>query len=161
MPIIDSDIQIRLSGGSANTNANASLGGAKSTQLAPAGLFDPVTSGEAAAGRTEYRCFYVHNANATLTLESAVAWLQANGSGQLAIGLGSSAINGTEQTVGAETSAPSGVTFSAAANEAAAIVLGSIPPGQHRAVWLRRIVGAGAAAASVTGTVRVKGDTAP
>lgn len=163
MPIINTEIQYRLSGGAANSNPDASLGGAKSSVAAGTNLFDAVSSAEGAAGDVEYRCFYVHNANATLTMENAVVWIQANtpsADTQLAIAVGSSAINGTEQTVANEGTAPTGLTaFSEAANEGAAVALGNIPPGQHRAVWVRRTVNAGAAASNDTATLRVKCDT--
>lgn len=161
MPITASEIQYRLSGGAANGNANASLGGAKSSTAVPSGLFDDVSSAESAAGDVEYRCFYVHNNNGTLALQNAVVWIQANTTGnRIAIGVGTSAINGTEQTVADEQTAPSGVTFSQPANKGSGLALGSIPAGQHRAVWIRRTVGAGAAASNDTYTLRVEGDTA-
>lgn len=164
MPIVANDIKQRLSGGAANSVANASLGGAKSSNDAPSALFDNVSSAEAAAGLVEYRCVYVHNAHATLTLTTAKAWIQANTPSldtTVAIGLGTSALNATEQTVANEATAPAGVTFSEPANEGASIALGDIPPGQHRALWIRRTVNAGAAAANDSYTVRVKGDTLP
>lgn len=163
MPIVSTDIKYRLSGGAANTSQDASIGGAKSNTEASASLFDTVLSAEALAGDVEYRCFYAHNNHTTLTLENAVAWIQANTpstSTTFDIGLGTSALNGTEQTVANEGTAPTGVVFSAAASEGAAIALGNIPAGQHRAVWLRRTVTAAAAAATDTATIRVKGDTA-
>lgn len=162
MPIISSDIKFRLSGGAANSNPLASLGGAKSSVDAGSNLLDNVDSAEAAAGDVEYRCYYVHNAHATLTMLSAKAWIQANtpsGDTALAIGLGTSAVNATEQTVAGEGNAPSGVTFVAAPDEANAVALGDIPPGQHRAVWVRRTVTAGAAAFSDSATLRSKCDT--
>lgn len=161
MPITSTDIQYRLSGGAANSNANASLGGAKSSVSVPSNLFDDVTSSESSAGDTEYRCFYVHNAHATLTMLNAVVWISANTTGnRISVGLGTSAINGTEQTVADENTAPSGVTFSQPATKGAALALGSIPPGQSKAVWLRRAVGAAAAASNDTYTTRVECDTA-
>lgn len=163
MPIVSTDIKYRLSGGASNTDPNASLGGIKSTTDAPSNLFDTVSSAEAAAGDIEYRCEYVHNAHATLTLEAAKIWIQANtpsADTDLAIGIGTSAVNATEQTVADESTAPSGVTFVAAANEAGAVSLGNIPAGQSRAVWIRRTVNAAAAASNDTATLRVKGDTA-
>lgn len=164
MPIIGSDIVYRLSGGSSNSSAAASLGGVKSSNVAPNPLFDNVSSSEALAGDTEYRCFYVHNAHATLTMLNTVAWLTANtSSGDTAIemGAGTAAINANEQTVANEDTAPSGVTFTAAASEGAAIALGDIPPGQHKAVWLKRIVNSAAAASADTFNVRTKCDTLP
>lgn len=163
MPIISTDIKYRLSGGASNTDPAASLGGIKSSTDAPSGLLDTVTSGEAASGDTEYRAIYVHNAHATLTLEAAKLWIQANtpsADTTLEVGLGTSAVNATEQTIANEGVAPSGVTFVAAADEAGAITLGDIPAGQHRAVWIKRIVSAAAAASNDTANLRVKGDTA-
>ena len=61
MPIISTDIQYRLSGGSGNTDVNASLGGVKSSTSVGTGLhnlFDVVSSAEASSGDTEYRCVY-------------------------------------------------------------------------------------------------------
>ena len=161
MPIITTEIQYRLSGGAANSNANASLGGAKSSQAVPLNFFDDVTSAESAAGDVEYRCFYVHNANATLALQNAVVWIQSNTTGnRVAIGVGSSAINGTEQTVANEGTAPAGVTFTQPSSKGAGLALGNIPAGQHRAVWVRRTVAAATPASNDTYTLRVEGDTA-
>lgn len=163
MPIVSGDIAYRLSGGASNSDQNASLGGAKSSNAVSTSLFDIVGSAEASAGDTEYRCFYVHNGHGSLTMLNSVIWIQTNtpsGDTDLTIGAGTSAINGTEQTVADESTAPTSVTFSAAANEGAAIALGDIPPGQHKAVWVRRTVGAAAAAyTSDGGTLRVKCDT--
>lgn len=166
MPIVSADIEYRLSGGSANTDVNASLGGAKSSTVVGSGLynmFDAVASGEASAGDVEYRAIYVHNDHATLTMTAAKLWIQTNtpsGDSVLAVGLGTSAINGIEQTVAGEGNAPSGVTFVAAPDEANAISLGDIPPGQHKAVWLRRTISAAAAAYTSDGaTLRTKCDT--
>ena len=82
MPIVSADIDFRLSGGAANSDPNAALGGAKSsTEITAASLhnlFDQVASAESSAGDVEYRCFYVHNAHATLALQNAVIWIQAN-----------------------------------------------------------------------------------
>lgn len=163
MPMISTEIEYRMSGGAGNASAAASLGGVKSSTAFPSALFDTVTSGEASAGDIEYRCFYVHNANATLTLEAAKLWIQANtpsADTTLEVGLGTSAVNAVEQTVANEGVAPSGVTFVAAPDEAGAILLGDIPAGQHRAVWLKRIVNTGAVASNDTANLRVKGDTA-
>lgn len=167
MPITSTDLKFRLSGGAANSNPNASLGGAKSSTEIGTGLhnlFDQVGSAETTSGDTEYRCFYVHNAHATLALENAVIYIQSNtpsGDTSVEIAVGSAAVNGTEQTVANESTAPTGVTFSSAANLGAALALGNIPAGQHRAVWVKRIVNAGAAAYNDDQvTLRVQGDTA-
>lgn len=140
MPITSQDIQLYQSGSSG-------LGGAISGVLSPG--FDAVLPAESNAGSVEYRCLYVRNGHASLTLTAAKMWLSANtpsASTTIAIGLGTSAVGATEQSIANETTAPVGVTFVAAASEAAALTLGDLPAGQARAVWERRIVTAGAAA---------------
>lgn len=164
MAIVAADIDYYLSGGTGNTSNNASLGGARSTSTeATTAIFDDVSSGESTAGDVEYRCIYVRNSHGTLTYENAVLHIQANtpsATTTVEIGVGTSAVNGTEQTVADESTAPSGVTFSAPSSFGAALALGNIPAGQHKAVWLRRTVDAGTVAASDTFTLRTTGDTA-
>ncbi len=167
MPIISTDIKYRLSGGASNTDPNASIGGIKSSTEVGAGLhnlFDVVGSAETTAGDTEYRCVYVHNAHATLTLDNAVAFIPTQTPSpdtSIEIGVGAAAINGTETAVANESTAPAGVTFFAAASLGAALALGNIPAGQHKALWVKRIVNAGAAAyTDDQPTIRVQGDTA-
>ena len=78
MAILTTDIIYRLSGGAANSDPAASLGGAKSSTAWVSGIFDDVSSAEASAGDIEYRCLYVKNAHATLTLYSATVWISTN-----------------------------------------------------------------------------------
>lgn len=150
MAIITSDFSSLLSGGSSNSNGTASLGGVKSSNAMSStidALFDAVTAAQAVSGLTEYRCIYLHNANAADLMTSARVWLSANtplAGTTIDIGVGSSALNATEQTTANETAAPTGVTFSAPSTAAAGLALGNIPFGQHRAIWLRRTVTAGA-----------------
>lgn len=149
MPITTPDFVIRLSGGAANASGNASLGGAKSANAVSTainGLFDAVSAGEAVAGDVEYRCIYMHNANGTEAMTAARVWVSANtplAGTTLDIGVGTSAVNGTEQTIADESTAPSGVTFSAPSTAGAGLALGDIPASQHRAIWLRRTTTAG------------------
>lgn len=162
MPIISTDIKLRLSGGVSNTDPNASLGGVKSTTEWSSAIFDNVSSGEGAVGDIEYRCIYVHNSHGSLAMLAPKVWIQSNTPSPdtaVAIGAGTAAVNANEQTVAAEGDAPSGVTFGEPANEGAAIALPDIPAGQHKAVWIRRTVTAGAAAAADGFTLRVKCDT--
>lgn len=170
MAIVAADIKYRLSGGSGNTDVNASLGGVKSsteiTDNVDNNLFDDVSGAEHTAGRTEYRCIYVHNNHGSLTLTNAVVWIQSDTSGadsDLSISVGTAAVNGTEQTVGNETTAPTGSagTFSdAAVSRATGLALGDIPAGQHKAVWLRRTVTAGSTPqAADTCSIQAGGDT--
>ncbi len=164
MPINSTDIKFRLSGGASNTDPMLSLGGNKSsTEVVGSTIFDSVSGAESAAGDVEYRCVYIHNAHATLSLTGAVAWLPANtpsSTTTVDIAVGTSAVNGAEQTVADETGAPTGVTFTPAASQGAGVALGDIPAGQHRALWIRRTINAGSAASADTFTLRATGETA-
>ena len=163
MAIISTDIQYRLSGGASNSDPALSLGGVKSSTAA-SNYFDDVSSSEAGTGDTEYRCIYVHNNHGTLSLIGAKVFIQTNtpsSDTDVAIGLGSSAINGTEQTVADESTAPTGVSFSAPTTFAGGLAIGDLAAGAHKAVWVRRTVNAGAAAYSDSFTLRVQGDTNP
>jgi hypothetical protein len=164
MPIINTDIQYRLSGGAANADPNASLGGAKSSNSAGSAIFDDVASADSAAGDTEYRCIYVHNNHGSLTMQSSKIWIQANtpsATTTIAIALGGEGLNGTAETVANENTAPAGESFSSTpVDEGTSLSLGNIPFGQHYPVWIRRVVDAGTTAAADSFTIRVKCDTA-
>lgn len=168
MPIVSSDIQYRYSGGASNAVAASSLGGTKSsvtiTSAVVANLFDNVSGDEAAAGTIEYRAFFVHNGHATLTLQGAKAWLVSNtpsADTTCDIAVGTGTVTGTEQTIVNETTAPVGVTFSAPASKAAGLTVGDLAPGQHKAIWVRRTISAGAGAYNSDNVVvRIEGDTA-
>jgi len=153
MPLIAGDFVTRLSGGVGNSDGNASLGGVKSANAASASidaLFDQTATAEATAGDVEYRCVYLHNAG-SVTMFSTVVWISSNtpnANTTLDIGVGTAAVNGTEQTIANESTAPSGVSFSAPSNQGAGLALGDIPAGQHKAIWLRRTVTAGAGASA-------------
>jgi hypothetical protein len=162
MPIASTDIVYRLSGGAANTNNNLSLGGAISSTALLGNVFDDVNSTEAGAGDTEYRCLYVRNGHPTLTLQAAVLWLTTNTTGnRVSIGLGTSAVNGTEQTITDENTATAGVTYSQVSTKATALVIGDLAPNASKAFWIRRVIPTSAAGGTDTFNYRVEGDTAP
>ena len=164
MPIISTDLKYRLSGGAANSDPNAALGGAVSSNDAPASIFDNVSSAEALAGDVEYRCFYVRNNHGSLTALGLKIWIQTNtpaADTQVAIGLGTSAISATEQTVANENTAPAGVTFSEPTNEAGGLTIGDLAAGATKAVWIRRTITAAAAGNNDSFTLRMKCDTLP
>lgn len=167
MPIVSSDIRVRLSGGATNTDKNASIGGAKSsTEVANTvnNLFDIVMSAEGTTGSVKYRCVYVHNQHATLTLQIPVVFINADSTGSdstVSIGVGSSAVGETEPAIANETTAPSGVSFSQPIGEENGLDIGELAPGEHRAVWIRRTISEGASAINNdTVILGVKGDTA-
>jgi hypothetical protein len=172
MPVVSTDIVYRLSGGSANTNPAAALGGAMSTAgggiVTPGGannVWDDVTGAESAAGDTEYRCLYVSNANGSVTLQSAVIWIDSattSADTEFDIGLDPAAVGSdSTTTIANENTAPAGVTFTRPTTKGGGLSIGNIPAGSKKAYWERRTVNAGAAAASDTGSIRVEGDTGP
>jgi hypothetical protein len=173
MPIVAGDIVWRYSGGASNTSAAASLGGVMSTVAGGViddnvlnDLFDDVSGTESTAGDTEYRCFFVENTHGTLTAQTAVIWIQSQSSSAdtaIEIGLDGNALSATTSTSTSanENTAPSpAVTFTTAANEGAALSIGNMAPGEQKAIWVKRIVTAGAAAANDTFTLRFKCETA-
>lgn len=165
MSVQSADIRYLLSGGAANIDPLLSLGGVRSSNSAsPSTLFDAVKASEIAAGDVEYRCIYVYNSNATFTLTGAVLWLTSNTPSNLsdiAVGLGSSAVNGTEQSTASESAAPIGVAFISAATKAAGLALGDLAPGASRAVWIRRAISTGSLVNSVVDpfTLRTQGSS--
>src|SRR5687767_9299342 len=76
------DLELHLSGGAANTDKNAALGGARSTAgggvvpeaSTPNSLFDDVSGAEETAGDTEYRGVYIRNVG-DVDAQSVVVWL--------------------------------------------------------------------------------------
>lgn len=167
MPIISTDIQALLSGGAGNSDPNSSLGGViSSTAITDASLhnlFDQVSSAEAAAGDTEYRCFYFKNNHGSITGENAVVWIDTNTPATdttVEIALAGEGVNGTAETVANESTAPVGETFTAPASKGAGLSVGNIPAGQHIAVWVKRIITAAAAANNLDNAIiRIEMDT--
>lgn len=170
MAITASDLLLRLSGGSSNSDPNAALGGVMSTTTVVTdnssnNLFDKVSGTENTAGDTEYRGVYILNNHGSLTLQSAIVWIDSETSHSgvnVKIALAGEGVNATMETIANENTAPSGETFSEAATEGAALSLGNIAAGQRYGIWLQRVVTAATAAAlnDYTFTVKVKGDTA-
>lgn len=167
MPIVAGDIHIRLSGAAsleaAQADPNASLGSHMASNQAGSTIFDNVSAAESAAGDIEYRCVYVKNTHATLTLSNAKVWIQAQaaqGDG-IAIALGGEGVNGTAETVANENTAPAGETFSSPTTQGSGLSLGNLAPGDRYPIWIRRDVNAGAAAQNDGFTLRIGGDTLP
>jgi len=166
MAIIAGDIDYHLSG--ATGTPATSLGGAiHATQITDAtthNLFDIVSSAEASAGDTEYRCFYVKNNHGSLTLQNAEVYITTNTPSTdtaIRIALGTSAVDGVEQTIVDESTEPSGVSWSTADGSGNALSIGDIPFGEHKAIWVERVVGAAASAYTDDNVViTVVGDTA-
>lgn len=169
MPIAASDILLRLSGGSSNSDPNAALGGIMSTTTTVTdntthNLFDVVSGTESSAGDTEYRGIYVLNNHGSLTSQNTHVYISSQTSSantSLEIALAGEGLNATMETVSDENTAPVGESFSAPSTYATGLDMGNIPNGQRYGLWVKRIVDAGAAAANDdTTTISVGLDTA-
>lgn len=179
MAISASDILFKLSttsGSAGNSNSqgdpNASLGKyISTTQITDNSLnnlFDDVSGAENAASDVEYRCFFVHNAHASLTYQSAAIYISSEVSGGASIAIGidttaASAIGASPAqalTIVDESTAPSGVSFSSPTTTGGALSLGDIAAGQCRAVWVRRTAANSSAKNNDGATLTVFGDTA-
>lgn len=142
-----------------------SLGGAiTTTEVVSAtlhNLFDIVSATESRDGDTEYRCFYIRNTNTVDTLKSVAIQIVSDtpsADTQIAIGLGTSSIGASEQVIADEGTSPIGVTF--ITDEGTSLSIGDIAPNSYKAVWVRRVVNAGTAAAtSDSCTLRITGET--
>jgi hypothetical protein len=174
MAIVATDIVFRYSvvaaaGDTTAGTAAGSLGDQISTTAITTAtldnLFDDVSGAEAAAGDIEYRCFFVLNNHATLTLQTATAQLtsQTAGGGLIAFGLDPAAVSAKGSasaqaaTIANESAAPAGVSFNTTDQ-----LIGDMAPGQVKGIWLRRTVTAGAGALNPDGVIMsVTGDTLP
>jgi hypothetical protein len=179
VPIATTDLLLKLSittgtagNAAAQPNPNASLGKyISTTQIVDNtlnNLFDDITGDENAAGTVDYRCIFIHNAHATLTLLAPVVWLSAEvaGGANTAIAvdnIAASAVGATAAqaaVIANETTAPTGVgAFSSPTTKGTGLVLGDLPPGQCRAIWVRRTATNSAAVNNDGATIRVEGDT--
>lgn len=179
MPIASTDILFKFSttaGAAGNTTAGGGAGTSlgkyvSTTQIVDAtldNLFPDITGDENAASNVDYQAIFVHNAHATLTLQNAVAWLSAEvaGGATTAVGVDTTAASAvgsaTAQalTIANKNTAPAAVAFSAPTTKAAGVALGSIGPGQVKAIWVRRTAANTAALNNDGVTIRVEGDTA-
>lgn len=167
MAVVPSDIKLFLSGGATNSSPDSSLGGLKSSNEQSNtplyNLFDVVSSTETTFGDSEYRCVYVENTNVTDTLYNAKVFLAANTPSpdtSVTVGLGTSSISGTEQSIADEDTAPTSVSFSAPTDYDTGLLIGDLAPGASKAVWIRRIVNAGSSAYNNDGyTLAAQGET--
>jgi hypothetical protein len=118
--------------------------GAALTDDALNNLWDDVSSGDASAGDTEYRCAYVKNTHASLSAVAAQMNISTDPTeSDFALGLGAAGKNGTETEVADEDTAPGGVSFGSGP-----LSLGTLAAGDFYPVWIRRTVTAGAGAAT-------------
>jgi hypothetical protein len=167
--IVATDIEFFLSGGGTNTLPANSLGGAisttKITSATVNNLFDQVSGTESAAGATEFRCFYLHNAHATLTLQNARVYISTNTLAtdtDIFIALAGEGDNGTAETIAAGGgTGPVGESFTQPTTYTGGLSLGNLAPNHRFAIWVKWVVSTGAAANTADAAIiTVQGDTA-
>lgn len=178
MPIVSGDIVLRYSvktGSAGDTTAGTAAGSlgkyVSTTAMATGagGLFDDISGAENAANTVDYRCVFVLNNHATLTLQNAVVYLSSEVSGGANVTIavdnlgptakGSSSAQAAE--IANETTGPSGVgSYSAPTTAGTGLALGNIAPGEVKAFWAKRTATNSAAQADGV-TFGVSGDTGP
>lgn len=121
-------------------NLGGAITGTESVSGVAGNVFNTFLGDETLAGGTFYHCVYLKNTNGTLTASTVKAYVDSetvHTGVNVEIGLGSSAINGVEQTVANETTAPASVTFADADGVGNALAIADIPAGQHKAIWVK------------------------
>lgn len=157
MAITATDIVLRLSvvtgsagDSTAQADPNAALGKYVSSTALGTGansLYDDISGAENAASTVDYRCIFVLNNHATLSMLSTAVYLSSEvaGGASIAIALDNIAASAKGSAsaqaaqIANETTAPTGVgTFSSPTTRAAGLAIGTLTPGQVKAVWVRR-----------------------
>ena len=128
-------LQFRLTGGASNTDPDLSLGGVMSSQQISAtplnNLFDNVEPDEALSGGVEYRAVDIYNSG-DAAAESVELYIDDEpDSSSVSIQV---ALDSTTQTVANESTAPSGVSFSAP-SAASKLSISNIASGSAQRRW--------------------------
>ena len=152
MVIADTDLLIKYTGGAANSDGNASLGGTVSsngpTSNSLHNLFDEVSGTESLAGDIEYRCVALKNNHGSLTAKSTKIYISADTSSYYDLALDGNGLNAAPESVGNESTAPSGESFTHPTTYSGGLSMGNIPNGQYYPYWIRRTIPAAASAAT-------------
>jgi len=156
MAITASDMVLRYSvvtgsaGDSTAGTAAGSLGKYVSTTAVATGangLFDNISGTENAGNTVDYRCVFLLNNHATLTATSITVYLSSEvaGGASVAIALDNIAASAKGSAsaqaaqIATETTTPTGVgSFSSPTTDAGGLSIGSLAPGQVKAIWVRR-----------------------
>lgn len=103
-------------------------------------LFADVSSADAAAGATHYRCVYLYNAHPTDSFTNVQVWATGavHSVGLDLAGAGDGASTGVADTVADEDTAPDPtVTF---LSDTTPAVIGTLAAGEAHAVWVKRVI---------------------
>jgi len=160
MAIASTDLKLFHSGGGSNsTIANDIAGDISSVELTDNSLnnlWDDTSGDEASAGDTEYRKIFFKNGHGSLTAIGTTLWIltqTTSANDAISIGLDSAGAGAAGADIANESTAPTGVTFSAPSSKGTGLVLGNITAGTRYAIWVKRVVDASAAAADANSYV--------
>jgi hypothetical protein len=178
MSIVSSDIVKRYSvsagagdtvGGVAANSLGDQVSTTPITDNAFGNVFPDVTGSEASGGVVKYRCIFILNNHATLTLLNATVAITSQGSGGSSVDVAVDNIAASAKgsaspqaaVIANENIAPSGV----GAFGAGPLAIGNLAPGQVRGVWLRQTTASGTTPPGVDGSdqfvLTVAGDSLP
>lgn len=158
----------------AQTDPNLSLGKYISTTEITAAslnnLFDDVSGAENAVSDVEYRCFFVHNAHATLPWTGLRMWMSAEtaGGANIAVNMdstGAKVLASTAeqaQLIANEDTAPTstGTAWGSPTGSATGFLLGTLGAGSCYGIWVRRSAANSTAVNNDDVTISFQGDTA-
>ena len=131
-------------------------------------LFPDVTGDENAAQNVDYKCLFLANNHATLTLQRPIVWLfsEIAGGANTAVaadGRGSVPKNSSAQQatiIASKNAVPIGISaFTLATTKATGLQIGDIPPLNCVAFWIRRTATNSVAQVNDGVSVRIEGDT--
>lgn len=137
---INTNIEWYYSGGASGVAAT-SLGGVKSaneiTSAEDENLFRDITAPETLG--IQYYCIYLHNGSSETYNDIALYISTPTPSidTQVYFSKGTSAVNGTEQTVADNATEPTGIAWVQRYFDYNALTIASLTPGQHKAVWFK------------------------
>ena len=157
-PVIGLSVAFTSANLALNHSGASDIGGAIGVELTDDtlnNLWDDVSSGDASAGDTEFRCTYVKNTHGSLSVVNVKAEIDTDPTeSNWETGLGAAGLNGTETEIADEDTTPAGVSFGTTALD-----LGTLAAGDFFPIWIKRIVAAGAGAATPdSGVLSICGD---
>lgn len=150
--LTNSDIVVRLSGGSGNIDPNESKGGIESTTSVELNnilhnLFSDFPPDQLGPGTTKYRLVYIHNNSNTSVMKNVMVFVLVDSESldtALFYGKAVAPIGQYETVIVNETDAPPGVSFQFGDTISTGINLGDLPPQGFKGLWLKLVCEPGA-----------------
>lgn len=127
-------------------NLGGAIDGAR-TEISDATIhafWSKIDQTRATAGGIRFRCFYIYNSHDSLAAINPVLYVSqqtASPNDEIMIGLGSSGLNGVEQTIANEFTTPANVNFVSGVTRTTGLVLGTaIPPLGYYPIWVQQTI---------------------